>query len=169
MVPVDQIGTTLYPLNQLRDVQPELYKTKASKYDGREYIMERQIPILHCLWNDVLHLSPVPSQELKAALLETGMPERTFSYYQIDLASLDVDDTVLYLHLTTDPVVAPNDNEFVPYNIDLLPTLAHVPDWTKKYFAEQYASGEKPLRFLGIPHILHRGTIDTTNLPIITV
>jgi hypothetical protein len=47
MVPEDQIGTTLYPLNQLRDVQPELYKTKASKYDGREHIMERQIPILH--------------------------------------------------------------------------------------------------------------------------
>jgi hypothetical protein len=97
------------------------------------------------------------------------MPERTFSYYQIDPASLDVNDTVLYLHLTTDPVVAPNDDEFVPYNTNLLPTLAHVPDWTKQYYAEQYASGQKPLRFLGIPHILHRGTIDTTNLPIITV
>jgi hypothetical protein len=169
MVPTDQIGTTLYPLNQLRDVQPELYKTKASKYDGREHIMERQILILDCLWNDVLHLSPIPPQELKAALLEAGMPDRTFSYYQIDPASLTADDTVLYLHQTTDRVVAPDDSEFVPYDINLLPTLAQIPDWTKQYYAEQYASGQKPLRFLGIPHILHKGTIDTTNLPIVTV
>ena len=169
MVPQDQSGTTLYPLNQLRDIEPELYREKAGKYDGREHIMERQIPILNCLWNDVLHLSPIPPQELKAALLNAGMEDRPCSYYQIDPTLLAPDKTVIYKHKTTDLVVAPDDNEFVPYDIKNLPALVRIPEWTKQYYAEQYASGQKPLRFLGIPHILHMGTINTAALPIITV
>jgi hypothetical protein len=66
-------------------------------------------------------------------------------------------------------VIAPDASEFVPYDIERLPALAYIPEWTKQYYAKQYAKGDKPLRFLGIPHILHKGTIDTTNLPIVTV
>jgi len=168
-VPPDQSGTTLYPLNQLRDIDPELYSLKASKYTDREHVMERQIPILDCLWNDVLHLSPIPPHELKAALLEAGMEDRQFSYYQIEPTLFTAENTVIYLHQSTDRVIAPDASEFVPYEIERLSDLAHIPEWTKQYYAEQYANGDKPLRFLGIPHILHKGTVDTTNLPIVTV
>lgn len=169
MVPQDQIGTTLYPLNQLRDIDPQIYTQKASKYTGREHVMGRHIPILNCLWNDVLHLSPIPPHELKVALLEAGMEDRQFSYYQIDPTSLASDKTVIYEHKTTDRIVVPDVSEFVLYEIEKLPTLAHIPAWTKQYYAEQYSVGQKPLRFLGIPHILYKGTIDTTALTIVTV
>jgi len=169
MVPPDQSGTTLYPLNQLRDINPELYKQKASKYTGREHVTERQIPLLDCLWNDVLHLSPIPPHKLKAVLLAAGMEDRQFSYYQIVPALFAPKNTVIYLHQSTDRVIAPEDSEFVPYDIERLPELVHIPEWTQQYYAQQYTNGDKPLRFLGIPHILHKGTIDTTNLPIVTV
>jgi len=169
LVPKDQSGTLLYPLNQLRDVEPDLYTLKKRKYFDREHIMERSVPILDCLWNDVLHLSPIPPDELKEALVTAGMAEQTMSFYQIDPASLDLDKTVIYLHLTTDGVTPPDVNEFIPYDIDRLQDLAPIPEATKNYYSEQYSSGHKPLRFLGIPHILYKGTIDTTALPIVTV
>jgi len=169
MVPPDQLGNILYPLNQLRDINPELYSQKASKYTDQEHVMERQIPILDCLWNDVLHLSPIPPHELKTALLAAGMEDRQFSYYQIDPALFTPENTVIYLHQSTDRVIAPDPNEFVPYDIERLPDLTRIPEWTKQYYTEQYTSGDKPLRFLGIPHILHKGTVNTVGVPIITV
>src|SRR3954469_11560600 len=57
--PADLRGTILYPLNQLAGVAPDLYQQQRAKYHGREALMEQRVPQLDCLWNDVLHLSPV--------------------------------------------------------------------------------------------------------------
>jgi len=169
MVPKDQQGTILEPLNQLKKSQPELYAEKVKKYEGREHVMERTIPTLDCLWNDVLHLSTIPPSDLKAALLEAGMEDREFNFYQIDPSLLTPENTVTYLHQDIDRITVPDDSEFVPFNISGLPELSQIPETTKQYWKDQYAKGAKPLIFLGIPHILYRGTLDTTNLPIITV
>ena len=168
-VPKDQQGSVLEPLNQLKISNPELHETKAAKYQGRENIMERRIPILDCLWNDVLHFSPVAPTELKAVLLEAGMEDKKWSFYQIDPSLLEPGNTVTYLHKDIGIITVPDDREFVLFNISDLPELSQIPEITKRYWKDQYAKGAKPLIFLGIPHILYRGTLDTTNLPIITV
>lgn len=168
-VPKNQQGYILSPLNQLRTSNPELYEMKAAKYKGREHIMERRIPILDCLWNDVLYFSPTPPTELKSALLEEGMEDKEWSFYQIDPTLLEPENTVTYLHKDIGRISVPNDSEFVPFNISDLPELSQIPETTKQYWKDQYQKGVKPLIFLGIPHILYRGTLDTTYLPIITV
>lgn len=168
-VPKDQQGSILEPLNSLKNSNPELYEVKAGKYQGREHIMERRIPILDCLWNDALHFSPVPPAELKAVLLKAGMEDKEWSFYQIDSSLFQPENTVTYLHKDIGRISVPDDKEFVQFNTNDLPELSQIPEATKQYWKDQYTKGAKPLIFLGIPHILYRGTLDTTNLPVVTV
>lgn len=168
-VPKDQQGSILSPLNQLKISNPALYEMKASKYQGREHIMERRIPILDCLWNDVLHFSPIPPTELKSALLEAGMKDKEWSFYQIDPLSLDLKNTVTYLHDDIGHISVPDVSEFVAFRSQDLPELSKIPDTTKQYWKEQYDRGVKPLIFLGIPHILYKGLIDVSVAKVVTV
>ncbi len=71
-VPDDMIGDTLYPLNILKHTHPDLYTKKVSKYIGREKVMDQIIPILDCLWNDVLHFTAVHPKDVKDALIKAG-------------------------------------------------------------------------------------------------
>lgn len=57
LVPKNFVGNVLFSLNRLKDTLPETYATQVGKYAGREKILERRIPKLDCLWNDVLHCS----------------------------------------------------------------------------------------------------------------
>lgn len=169
MVPSDQVGITLHPLNQLKDTQPELYAKKVQKYEGREHVRERQIPILNCRWNDVLHLSPIPPTDLQAALRAAGHSGVARFFYQIDPTQLESEKAVVYLYKNTGTVRAPNHNEFVPFAVQDLQYYATIPDATKSYFAQETAAGRKPLLFHGIPHILYHGTIDVSNTTVISV
>ena len=38
MVPQNMQGNTLYPLNDLREVNPKIYKEHKKKYKGREHL-----------------------------------------------------------------------------------------------------------------------------------
>lgn len=69
-------GEVLMPLNELRTVFPEAYAEHVGKYKGRENLLEERIPILECLWNDVLHLSPINPQ----TIIETWRREKMDSY-----------------------------------------------------------------------------------------
>jgi hypothetical protein len=71
-VPKDMRGNTLHPLNQLKKVSPDIYAQKVKKYEGRLEILERKIPALDCLWNDVLHLTAVHPTVLNAAFESVG-------------------------------------------------------------------------------------------------
>ena len=52
---LDQLfGTILRPLNEWKELDPQLYTAKAAKYDNRKSVMEQQIDPLGCVWNDVL-------------------------------------------------------------------------------------------------------------------
>ena len=70
MIPPLMRGNVLYPLNQLKEVYPELYKEQVEKYNGREWVRKGQILPLNCMWGDVLHLSAVHPAEIQKALLE---------------------------------------------------------------------------------------------------
>jgi hypothetical protein len=60
--PKNMVGDLLIPLNQLRDKHPMTYAEHVTKYKGREKLLEKTIPLLNCLWNDVLHISPIHPQ-----------------------------------------------------------------------------------------------------------
>lgn len=168
-VPKNFTEDILYPLNQLIEMYPDIYAGQAAKYDNRKSLMERTIPILHCLWNDVLHLGPINPTELIAALTEAGMMKKELSFFQIDPAILEPELTVIYKYTNMEKINQVNEKEFQIFNPDLLPTHSHIPPATKQYYKEEYQAGRKPLLFHGIPHVLYKGTINTSNLPIITL
>ncbi|MBU2103488.1 hypothetical protein KKD81_02500 [Patescibacteria group bacterium] len=169
MVPEDLEGTTLYPLNQLKEIHPELYEKKAGKYADRAHIMEQYIPTLEAAWNDVLHLTAVHPQELKKALEEAGLETKTMKFFQVDPELLGSENTIIYLNTdknSSDKMSTGNFSGFVP---EELKPYSELPESTKLYYKEKALKGERHLLFVGIPHILYKGSIDTANLPVITV
>jgi hypothetical protein len=167
-VPAQMWGTTLYPLNTLKEKNPDLYVEKAEKYKGREQVMGQLIPTLGVLWNDVLHFSAVHPQELKKSLVEAGMDPKKMKFYQVDPSLFDPVHTTVYRY--QDHVLNKVDPEdFIEFDPANLAQYSVIPEKTKQYYKESFSKGEFPLMFVGVPHILYKGSIDTSILPVITV
>ena len=61
MIPSPFVGAELIPLNQM-DKEGSLYREHSRKYVGRERLTEQTIPLLDCLWNDVVQFSALDPQ-----------------------------------------------------------------------------------------------------------
>lgn len=158
-------GEALYPLNELKNVYPDRYEVEKSKYEGREAVMRQRIPFLNCLWNDVLHLTAVHPRDIKEAL----STERNFKAFVINPHSLDMEKTVVYLYQYKDTALKMNKKNFTQYNPDSIEQYAQLPEATKEYYQEMKQKGERPLLFVRVPHILYKGSIDTSDLEIVEV
>lgn len=168
-VPKNLTGHTLYPLNQLKEIHPDLYTDQVAKYAHRTALLKRTIPILDCLWNDVLHFSAIAPATLKNTLQVAGMGDKTFPAYQIDPTVLDPNRTIIYTYQSLNRTPDIFEAECIPFSLDALADCTHIPEGTQTYYKEEFLAGRKPLLFHGIPHILYKGTLDVTDLPIITV
>jgi len=169
-IPKNLQGNILYPLNILKERHPIVYEEQVSKYLGREHIKEQRIPILDCLWNDVLHFSAVNPKEIKQALVESGRSiDFTMEYYQVDPELLEPKNTIVYLYAHTNNKDKMSTENFVPYNVDEVAKFSSMPQATKNYYKEMINKGERPLLYHKIPHILYKGELDTINLPTVSV
>ena len=163
-------GNILYPLNLLKEKYLGVYNQEILKYDKREYLLEVKIPSLDCLWNDVLHLSPINPKDIKNALLEAGADlKNNFSFYQIDPNYLDKKNTTVYLYGPDSTLKKTNSDDFEHYEPQNIKKYSKIPSDTKKYYRESISMGKKPLLFYRLPHILYKGTIDITGFPVISV
>jgi len=163
-------GNILYPLNELKDKYPVIYEQHLIKYAGREQLLKHQIPILGCLWNDVLHFSAVHLGEIKKSLIEAGnKKEFKLRYYQVDPKLLKPESTIVYLYAHADVKDKLNENNFVSYAPDDVAEYSSLPQSTKDYYKEIIDKGGRPLLYHRIPHILYKGTLDLTDLPVIPV
>src|SRR3989344_5310930 len=97
-VPEKMRGKILYPLNQLKKKYPISYRYELEKYSWRKYILKKKIPLLNCLWNDVLHFTLVHPKKIKKALKEQGFNPQTFKVYKIPLKNLNKSQTIIYLN-----------------------------------------------------------------------
>ncbi len=165
-VPKNLTGDILYPLNVLKEKYPEVYEKEVAKYVGRERVMEQKIPILNCLWNDVLHFSPVHPAKIKQAMIEAGKDSNyEVQAYKVDSTLIDPAKAVIYLHRHRELI----DDDFLPFNLDKISELSEVPEFTKNYYQRSFAAGERPLIYQRVPHILYRGTLDIPKLEKIIV
>jgi hypothetical protein len=162
MIPKGQLGEQLMPLNTLKDIHPDTYAKAAAKYQGREHLMEQQIPTLDAKWNDVLHLTAVPPSEVKKALIMAGAKPPEMEWYRIPKSLISADATVVYSGESPSGQIT--DEEVKPYKEEDLPGYAQFPDKTRQYYKEEIEAGRRPLLFQGVPHILYKGTINTANL-----
>jgi hypothetical protein len=163
-------GNTLYPLNQLKEIYPDAYKSHVQKYEGREHVLETKIPApLDCLWNDVLHFTAVHPKTLYINLKNAGFnPDELIhkQWFQVPVSLLKQDKTVVCLY-RRDVRLVPDARDFSPFFPEKIGEYATVPRETIEYYIEQRELGRRPLFFHFVPHILFKGTIDTPGLSII--
>ncbi len=158
-------GNELIPLSKMLEVDSELRAKYLEKYEGREEILERKIPLLDCLWNDVvqlLPLNPVKLFELQKQLgAIPGIPD--YKYFKVDTSILDPSRTVVYFK------TAPGEEHVsVKWLKDVrLEELQEIPDATKNYYISMLGTGEPIFNYQFVPHILYRGTIDVSSVQIV--
>ncbi len=169
-VPYNMKGDILYPLNSLKESMPDVYEKEVKKYAGREALLGVRIPIVDCLWNDVLHLTAVHPSEVKKALIDAGRPaDLQMRYYSIDPSMLDLEKAVVYRYLQESLTDIGREDNFQSLELSMVACLSVMPEVTKEYYREMNVQGKKPLLYHKIPHVLYRGTVEVSQLQIITV
>jgi hypothetical protein len=167
MVPDPMKGKILYPLNILREKYPDLYVREVAKYTGREEVMHTRVPKLDCEWGDVLHLTPVAPDQVKHGLTAAGHIWSTSRFFKINAATISSDTAVVYTY-ATDGHAIPKD-EIIPYSPQAIAELTALPEAAKQYYRAAAKSGESPLLYHLVPHVLIRDSLDVSNAEIIEV
>jgi len=170
-VPSNLIGSVLYPLNELKRVHPEAAATHLKKYRGREALLNRRIPHLDCLWNDALHLSAVHPSKIKSALEEARHILPPYNWFEIDAALLSPDRTVLWEYPESERARGDwtlDDHEVIPFDPGSLDRYSEVNARTRRYYA-RFKPGERFLLFVGIAHVLFKGSVEVGGLRVIQV
>jgi hypothetical protein len=162
----DFVGDTIYPLNHLPF--PDIKTRELKKYQGRETLLEVNIPPLSCLWNDVIHCSPVHPNEVYSALHEAGFEPPEGSYFAIPASLLPPTQTTIFLSSvqSQNRYAAENYLQFLTENLQL---HQHLPEATKVYYATCKSEGRNPLLYVGVPHILYLGNILINDCEVIEV
>lgn len=155
-VPGQMEGEVLHPLNILKEVHPGAHAREVEKYEGREHLLESIIPGTNWRWNDAIHLAAVHPAELARALREAGGSPSVFESFEIDPIEhgMNAENTVFYFH----PIGGEEYTE--PFDASRIGGYANIPEATKEYYRQAFARGEKPFLFHGIPHILHKGSLN---------
>lgn len=158
-------GEVLFPLNTLKNTHPDLYEKEASKYVGREQIMQHKLPVLNCLWNDVLHFSAVHPSEVRQALIEAGRTKSfDIEFFEVDPHLLTTENTIVYLYKHSNMADKLKEDNFAKYNPDDMAQYSALPQETKDYYKEMLSQGKNPLLFHRVPHILFKGSLDTSKI-----
>jgi len=166
-------GSTLYPLNKLRGIFPDLFNKEVAKYIGRPHIVKQRITLFdNCLWNDVLFFTAVNPQDIYDARRNVGWGDVSpQKYLKIDPSTLDSTKLGVYLFDPGRDGQLKSEKDFEVYDNDELSSYAIIPQATKDYFKQELDSGKSNIKlfFKYIPHILYKGSIDISDAEIITV
>ncbi|HUP26402.1 MAG TPA: hypothetical protein VM124_02005 [Candidatus Limnocylindrales bacterium] len=166
-VPEQMIGTHLIPLNRMDATMAETRDKNLEKYEGREEILERKIPLLDCLWNDVIQFLPLHPQKVFELQQELGLIDNVspYKFFEINLRNLDPHQTVVFFK------TAPGEeNTYIKWLKDVdFESLQIIPDATLAYYKSLIGTGELPFNYQFIPHIIYKGTLDISGSNVITL
>ena len=168
-VPAAMVGTVLYPLNDLREREPETWRREVAKYEGREHLLDEPIPPLGCLWNDVLHFSVVHPREIVAALDAVGIEALRRRFFEFDAGTFDPERAVVFLNRRTEVSARSDGSQWLPFDPAGLAGLAELTEPTRRYYRECALRGQRPLLFGYLPHVFFRGPVETRNARVLEV
>lgn len=166
-VPEPMIGTKLIPLNDMDKSMDETRLKNLQKYKGREEILERQVPLLNCAWNDVLQFVPLDPKKVFELQVEMGfIPEIPhYTFYKIDVSTLDPDKTAVFFK------TAPGEQNITVKclrDVDFA-SLQDIPEATINYYKSIVDTGDLPFNYQFIPHILYKDALDISGTEIVTI
>lgn len=162
-VPPVMEGKRLLPLTLLKEAFPALFEANLKKYDGRLDALAQYIPPLHCYWPDVVFLTPVHPIAIRRSLVNAGLSPRPREYFAIKPSALSPARTTIWLgNNPSDPA------DYRQYSAGMVYFFSPMPLTTEDRYKAVVAGGGRPFIFAGLPHVLHRGGIDLTDVEIIT-
>jgi hypothetical protein len=166
-VPENMVGDSLIPLNLMPESMTVIHDAQLAKYEGREHVLEHKIPLLDCLWNDVVQFTPVHPKEVFELQVKMGIIPKipAYRYFEIDLTTFDPTKTAIFFK------TAPGEeNSEVKWLKDVnFADLTAIPEATKQYYQGVVGTGELPFNYQFIPHVLHKGPVDVSKSQIITI
>lgn len=162
-VPQNQIGDIIYPLNQLKDTFPDIFRKQSAKYDN---IQEKDVEILGFgYWNDCINLMPVNPGLVKKELEKYGHDTNwQWLFYKIDTKQLN--NSKLILMVTTDKS-GTLERDFLPFTKENFDKYCHIGEATRAIFQKAKDNYEQPNTFARIPHVLYKDSINTKGLEIV--
>lgn len=156
-------GETLYPLNELREVDRDAYEGERRKYAGREELLDLRIPGLDVLWNDALHLAPIHPSRVSAAWRAAGLssPAWAREFFEIPVDRIDARRAVWFGRgaLPLDDVE--------PFDPSRYGELAEPPPAYLAYLRDYRERGRRPRPFAYLPHVLVAAPIDVAGLGVV--
>lgn len=165
--PRNMQGNTLMPLNQMKDSHPELYAKQVRKYQGRDALLKRKIPILNCLWNDVLFFAPVPPEAIKVAfenIIGRWQPARWLCVETDDIPMTAENAVIKLPDMTREQGdFTVHEKDYIPFDPDMLATIRTIPQHTLDYYESAHKAGQSVLAWHGIPQILYKDCIENIN------
>ena len=169
--PDDMLGTVLYPLHELKAHSPEHYASEIAKYGDdpkRLSLPSQRVPKLDCLWNDVVHCAPIHPHLLYLALVERGFrvnPET--ACFQIPVLAIAGMPVAVYVGSGLEPDRPLREDEVEWLNDETYAELRSVPTPTLAWYDRLAIEGRLYGTFVGIPHVLVRGSIDIRDLRVV--
>jgi len=168
-------GSTLYPLNQLRSVHPDVFERERPKYDGRESVLSWQVPHLGVCWGDTVNLSALDPVHLVEARQRLGVPFSQLlqrRVVKIPVKRIARSRAVVYdsrSHwINSSPgehvPLAPPAAEFSPFDAATYEELEQVPGLHLDYLRHQLTIGRPALGFVFVRHVLVAGPVDISGL-----
>jgi hypothetical protein len=184
-VPEKIEGDFIHPLNILKNSEDpklqEIYKKVIEKYEGRKlYAPDIDVPSLeNTKWGDVVQMTPIHPDDLAQALKSAGFELKDKKFYQIDPDTLDLKLTKVYLY--SDAYKNPKDevSDYVDYSPEKLAEHSILPEKVIENYKKEYKERKEKegkdfdpdkfkMYFVEVPHYFYKGSIDVSNLPIIT-
>ncbi|MDQ0159978.1 group-specific protein [Alkalibacillus salilacus] len=174
IVPKQMVGDELIPLNKIKYKDTELYESYVEKYQDhpqRIKLLERKVPKLNCLWNDVVHFLPIHPYQVYKELNDIGVNASSeLRFYKIPITNLENNQNVIYSYRKENyrgPAADMNEKDIEHLNLDEYEELAFVPTDTIEYFKEQHSQGNRFGMFHFIPHILSLGEVNISDVEVI--
>lgn len=167
LAPKELVGSSLLPLSQLRSEQAQLYERYARKYEGREYLLDDQVPGLGCRWQDVVFLTALTPGTIRRLHETAGFELPELRWIQIEPATLESSRLVIYWYRHSQRELKYAPENWDGFRVQLLPELQVVPDATVRHYADAAKGSTRPFAFFRTPHILHIGALDITGCAVV--
>jgi hypothetical protein len=103
----------------------------------------------------MVFLSPVHPDLIQDAMAKAGFANwKRSPAFEIGFGLLNSRNTTIWLHQRN------IENQFIDYTDENIQKHSLVPERTHEYFLQCFKNDTSPLLQAGIPHVMHRGTID---------
>jgi hypothetical protein len=172
-------GSTLYPLNALSKIYPDLYEREKAKFTGRESVLEYIVPFLEVAWADTVNLSALDPRLLVAERRRLGVPfshllQRRLVCIPIEriegLPAVNYRSETHWINSSPGEEsvpLTPPAHEFSPFVASQHAETREVPGLHRDYLLQQKARGALALGFVFIPHVLVASPIELSGLEMI--